>query len=285
MRFFLALHWCVLIHWLNLAIATEPMVIPLWPEGAPEKPGFVAEPEQETVKADGLKRITQVSQPTLTLFQPSHPNGTVILICPGGGYQGLAFEHEGTQVAEYLNTLGVTGAVLKYRVPRRDPLHPHEAPMADAIRAIQILRSRSDELGIRGNRLGILGFSAGGNLSVLTALQATDQHRPNFLVAIYPAYLTQEKDEFRLRPEIVVPPSAPPACFIHAGDDRITAAGSALLYLDYKKLGIPAELHIYSQGGHGFGMKKNGSPANQWHVRVSEWLTTNGWLSSSAVGK
>jgi acetyl esterase/lipase len=257
----------------------ETITLDLWPGGAPEQAGFVPEAEQETIKDDGLKRLSHVSRPTMTVYKPSQSNGTAILICPGGGYQGLAIEHEGTQVAEYMNTLGVTGIVLKYRVPRRDPEKPHEAPMADAIQALKLIQTQAVELGIKPGRVGMLGFSAGGNLCVITALHAPPTLCPNFIIPIYPAYLTQPDNYFALRPEIKVTKTTPPACFIHAGDDRITAAASALLYLEYKKQGIPAELHIYSKGGHGFGMKPNGLPVNQWQVRVADWLGANGWLA------
>jgi acetyl esterase/lipase len=125
----------------------------------------------------------------------------------------------------------------------------------------------------------MLGFSAGGNLCVITALRAPPDLCPNFIIPIYPAYLTQPDNNFALRPEIQVTKTAPPTCIIHADDDRISAAASALLYLEYKKHGIPAELHIYSKGGHGFGMKPNGLPVNQWQVRVADWLGANGWLA------
>jgi acetyl esterase/lipase len=280
-RTFLASILVASVSFTCVASAADPITLELWPEGVPEKSDFVPQPEQETIKDDGLRRLSHVSQPTLTVCRPAHPersNGTSVLICPGGGYQGLAIEHEGTQVADYLNTLGITGIVLKYRVPRRDPEKPHEAPLADALQAMKLIRTRAVEWGIKPDRVGILGFSAGGHLCVMTALHAQPEERPNFMVLVYPAYLTLEKDDYTLRPEIKVTASTPPACFVHAGDDRIPAMGSVLLYQEYKKLGIPAELHIYSQGGHGFGMKPNGAPVNQWHVRVAEWLGANGWL-------
>lgn len=256
----------------------------LWSEGAPEKEGFVAQVETEAATAGGFKKITHVSRPTLTVYKPTDPakaNGTAVLICPGGGYNVLAIEHEGTRVADYLNTLGVTGIVLKYRVPRRDQETPHEAPLADAKQAMTLIRTHAKEWGIDPTRVGIMGFSAGGHLSMVTALHTEAAQRPNFLVAVYPAYITTGKGT-SLTPEIKLTKTAPPACFIHAGDDRYTAAGSALAYLEYKKLGIPAELHIYAKGGHGFGIKeqkKEGSlPAHQWQVRVGEWLKAGGWL-------
>jgi acetyl esterase/lipase len=259
------------------SLYAEPITLPLWPQGVPEKPDFKAQPEEDVKKDDGIRRVSHVSQPSLTVYKPAKVNGTAVLICPGGGYNILAIEHEGTQVSDYLNTLGITGIVLKYRVPRRDPVKPHEAPLADAQKAMSLIRQHAKEWGIKPDRVGILGFSAGGNLCVMTSLHSKGEQRPDFMVPVYPAYLTAEKSEFTLRPEVTVTKEAPPACFIHAGDDRITAAGSALVYLEYKKLGIPAELHIYSTGGHGFGMKPGDKPANAWHLRVGEWLRVNGW--------
>lgn len=268
--------------------SAEPLTLKLWPEGVPEKPDFKAEPEQDVKKDDGIRRVSHVSDPSLTVYKAANPNGTAVLICPGGGYNILAIEHEGTQVADYLNTLGVTGIVLKYRVPRRDPVKPYEAPLQDAQRAMGIIRKNAAEWGIQPDRIGILGFSAGGNLCIMTALHPNERTykadpqidldaRPNFVVPIYPAYLTEEKEEFTLKPEIKVTKESPPICLVHAGDDRITSSGSALVYLEYKKLGIPAEIHVYASGGHGFGMKAGEKPVNQWHVRVGEWLKAEGW--------
>lgn len=268
--------------------AADPITLPLWPEGVPEKPGFKIEPEQDIKKDDGIRRVSNVSQPTLTVYKADKPNGTAVLVCPGGGYSILAIEHEGTEVCDYLNTIGVTGIVLKYRVPRRDPVKPYEAPLQDAQRAMGIIRQHAAEWGIKPDRIGVLGFSAGGNLSVMTALHPNERTykpdpaididaRPNFVVPIYPAYLTVDKDDFTLRPEVVVTKDAPPAFFAHASDDKISSTASALVYLEYKKLGIPAEVHLYSSGGHGFGMKKNGKPANDWYLRLGEWLKSMGF--------
>jgi acetyl esterase/lipase len=232
-----------------------------------------------------------VSEPTIAIYKAEKPNGTAVLVCPGGGYGILAIEHEGTQVCEYLNSIGVTGIVLKYRVPRRDPVQPWAAPLQDAQRAMGILRHRAAEFGFKPDRLGVLGFSAGGNLAVMTALHGNERTyaedpaldmdaRPSFAVPVYPAYLVNdEKSPTALKPEIVVTKDAPPICLIHSSDDKITASGSAMVYLEYKKLGLPAELHCYAVGGHGFGMKPNGKPVNAWHVRVGEWLGSMGWLA------
>jgi acetyl esterase/lipase len=272
--------------------AADPIVIKLWPNGAPEKPGFKIEAEQELQKGDGIKRVTNVSEPTLTIQKPEAPNGTTVIVCPGGGYSILAIEHEGTQVCDFLNKLGVTTALLKYRVPRRDPNHPSIEPLQDAQRAMGILRHRASDLGLRPDRIGILGFSAGGHLSVMAALHANDRTypqdpaldvpdaTPNFAIPVYPAYLVSKEDTFRLLPEIRVTNQSPPLCLIHAHDDKgvTSSSASALLYLEYKKLGLPAELHLYAKGGHGFGMKQTGLPTAEWLTRTSEWMKAMGWL-------
>ena len=274
--------------------AADTLTVELWPTGAPEPAGFKIEPEKELPKKtpDDVKRVTNVTVPTLTVYKPENPNGTAVLVCPGGGYGILAIEHEGTQVCEFMNTLGVTAVLLKYRVPRRDPANPSKEPLQDAQRAIGLIRHHAAEWGIKPDRVGILGFSAGGHLTLMTSLHSNDRTytpdpaldvddaTPNFAVPVYPAYLIDEKnkDELRLLPEMVVTPKAPPVCFVHANDDRWSAAGSALIYLEYKKLGLPAEVHIYAKGGHGFGMRKNGLPVNDWPVRVGEWMKSMGWL-------
>lgn len=278
----------LLLSFTAIAPAVEPVTLKLWPQGAPEKEGFKIEPEAEIKreKDDGIRRLGNVSDPTITIYPAENPNGTAVLVCPGGGYSILAIEHEGTQVCDYLRTVGVTPVLLKYRVPRRDEKDPSQAPLQDAQRAIGILRHRAAEFGIQPDRIGILGFSAGGHLSIMTALHANERTyeqdpvldvadaTPNFAIPVYPAYLVGKENAFELVPEIKVGEKAPPMCLVHAHDDPHSAAGSALIYLEYKKNKIPCELHIYSTGGHGFGMKKNGLPVNDWLLRVSEWLPT-----------
>ena len=273
--------------------AAEPTVIKLWPEGPLEKPGVMIDAEkvlQPKGESDVL-RITNVSDPTISIYRPVSPNGTAVMVCPGGGYGILAIEHEGTQVCDWLNGLGVTAVLLKYRVPVRQAVPGYE-PLQDAQRAMAILRTRSKEFGIDPQRIGILGFSAGGHLAVMTAFHAKERmYRidpqidiedvvPNFLIPVYPAYLVSKDDTFTLLGLCKPTAAAPPACMIHAHDDKGTtsSSASALLYLEYKRLGIPAELHICSSGGHGFGMRKSGKPINDWPDRVAEWMKASGWL-------
>lgn len=237
-----------------------------------------------------VKRITNVTDPTITVYKPEKPNGTSVLVCPGGGYGILAIEHEGTQVCEWLNTLGVTGILLKYRVPKRNAADPSKEPLADAQRAIGMIRHHAAEWGLKPDRVGILGFSAGGHLCMMTTLHSSERTytqdpsldmedtAPNFSIPVYPAYLTEGENPIKLKAEMTVTAKAPPICLIHAHDDKITPAGSALVYLEYKKLGLPAELHIYTKGGHGYGMHKKGIPVNSWPDRVGEWMKSMGYL-------
>ena len=275
--------------------AGEPRTLKLWPGGAPEPAGFQAAPEVEIPKKNeaDVKRVANVSEPTLALYQAAKPNGTAVIVAPGGGYSILAIEHEGTQVCEYLNTLGVTCALLKYRVPARTKDDPGREALQDAQRAMGLLRHHAADWGIRPDRVGILGFSAGGHLAVMATLHANDRTyktdpaldvddaTPNFAVPVYPAYLVTKDDTFHLKPEIKVTESSPPMCLVHAGNDQgvTSSSSSALLYLEYKKLNLPAELHIYAQGGHGFGMRASGLPAAEWLVRVGEWMRAMGWLT------
>jgi len=276
--------------------ASEPLVVKLWPSGAPEKPGVLIEAEKqiEPRSEKDVLRVTNVTEPTLTVYRPAPPippNGTAVLVCPGGGYGILAIEHEGTQVCEWLNSLGVTAVLLKYRVPVRDKTPGYE-PLQDAQRAIGIVRQNALQWGINPKRIGILGFSAGGHLSVMASLHANERTyptdpaldvadaTPNFLIPIYPAYLVGKEDTFTLLPAVQVTPAAPPICLVHAHDDNgvTSASGSALLYMEYKRLKLPAELHIFSSGGHGFGMRKSEKPVAQWPQRVGEWMRTMGLL-------
>lgn len=272
--------------------AAEPVVVKLWPGGAPEKSGVKIEAEKEMPKksADDVMRLTNVTEPMITVFKPEKPNGTAVLVCPGGGYGILAYEHEGSQVCDFLVQHGVTGILLKYRVPKRDPKDPGREALQDAQRAMGIIRHHAAEWGLKPDRIGILGFSAGGHLTVMTTLHANDRTyttdpaldvedaTPNFAIPVYPAYLVSKEDPFHLLPGFEVSAKSPPMCFVHANDDSWSATASALLYLEYKKLNIPCELHIYAKGGHGFGMRKSGGPVNDWPDRVAEWMKSMGYM-------
>ena len=239
----------LLLSWaaISSVCGAEPTVIKLWPEGPLEKPGVIIEAEkvlQPKGESDVL-RITNVSDPTISIYRPASPNGTAVMVCPGGGYGILAIEHEGTQVCDWLNGLGVTAVLLKYRVPVRQAVPGYE-PLQDAQRAMSVLRTRSKEFGINPQRIGILGFSAGGHLAVMASFHSKERmYRidpqidiedviPNFLIPVYPAYLVSKDDTFTLLGLCKPTAAAPPACIIHAHDDKGTtsSSASALLYLE-----------------------------------------------------
>jgi acetyl esterase/lipase len=284
----LALSAAVCLH------AVEPITLKLWPKGAPEAEGFKMDAEKTIPPKDekDVKRVTNVTEPTITVYRPDKPNGSAVIVAPGGGYSILAIEHEGTQVCDWFAANGVTAVHLKYRVPARDRTNPSKEPLQDAQRAIGLVRHHAAEWGVKPDRVGILGFSAGGHLTVMATLHANDRTytqdaaldvedaTPNFSIPVYPAYLVSKDDTFKLLPNVTVTAKSPPMCLVHAGDDKnvTSSSGSALLYLEYKKLNLPAELHIYAKGGHGFGMKKSGLPTAEWLVRVGEWMKSMGWM-------
>jgi len=272
---------------LNVAARADQPVLNLWPAQAPGETKEIGpeefRPPQPKQKAD-VQRLTNVSQPTLTLFQPPEGkrNGAAVMVCPGGAYSILAWDLEGTEVAQWFNTLGVTAAVLKYRVPRRDGDLANTLPLMDAQRAISLLRGKASELGLDPARIGILGFSAGGNLAAATCLKydhrqytkldATDDVscRPDLALLIYPAYLAD--NDGALKPEYQPTKQTPPMFFALALDDRITIDGSLAMTRALKTTGVPVETHIYDAGGHGFGLRKSEFPAHTWPDRAAEWL-------------
>ena len=282
------------------AAAAQPLTLLLWPDGAPEPPGFRPEPETVRLAGDNLRRVTNVSAPTITVYQPAKPVGTAVLVCPGGGYNHLSIEHEGAQVCEWLNTLGVTAVLLKYRVPTRSLPNPAEKPLQDALRALGMIRLRAAEWALHSDRIGIMGFSAGGHLAALAALHGpgrthpldpvleSENAAPDFAVPLYPAFLADETDPSRLRPEFKVTSTSPPICLIHAHDDPggpTSSSGSALLYLEYRRLKRPAELHVFAQGGHGFGMKIRDRPIDGWTERVADWMHAMGWIDRPVLAR
>ena len=279
------------------ADAPAPVTVDLWPGEAPGEVGTVP-PESSETKG-GILRVSNVSHPTMTVFRPEagKNTGAAVLICPGGGYSILASDHEGDQVAKYLNGIGVTGVVLKYRVPRRqgtaNTVPPPQALM-DAQRALGLVRSHARDWGIDPGRVGILGFSAGGHLAAWTSASPGDRRtydpidaadklsaHPDFTALIYPAYLVKKGTE-TVSPEIPVDAEYPPTFFALAGDDAITVDGSLGLYKALKQAKVPAELHVFASGGHGFGMNATGTPSAAWPDRLAEWMRARGWLKPAA---
>jgi acetyl esterase/lipase len=276
----------------GVVFADPPQPVDVWPGKAPgEKEGLGDEKTTSHKHGDTPIRIVEnVSRPTLAVYRPTpdKDTGAAVLICPGGGYHVLAIEHEGEQVATWLNSLGVTGIVLKYRVPRRKDQPAHQAPLQDAQRALSLLRARHKEWGIDPLRLGILGFSAGGHLAAAAttnydrrAYEPIDEIdkvscRPDFAVVIYPGYLVGKDGQ--LSPEIRVTAETPPCFLVHADDDKLSAENSVAMYLALHKAHVPSELHVYTSGGHGFGIIASDHPSSTWAQRCADWMKGRGYL-------
>jgi len=269
------------------ASAIEPWkTMKLWPGVAPGEKGDIG-PEGKRPPRPGQRkviRIQNVSVPTLAEFKPKKPNGAAVVICPGGGYTILAWDLEGTEVAQWLNGIGVTAVVVKYRVPRRKDRAKHDAPLQDAQRALGLVRHNAKDWGIDPKRIGILGFSAGGHLSATamtnhrkrtyTPVDAADSVscRPDFGVLVYPAYLVDNETKTKLVTEVPVGKDTPPAIFIHAGDDRVTADSSVQMWLAMRRVGVHSALHVFPHGGHGYGLRPSKDPVSGWPKLVDGWL-------------
>jgi len=274
----------------------KPRVLDVWPGKAPGETADLG-PEKALEQKPSERqvvRLTNISRPTLTIHRPAKENdtGAAIVICPGGGYNILAWDLEGEEVARWLNSIGVTGIILKYRVPRRAGQakdQPPPGPLQDAQRALSLVRSRASELGLDAKRIGILGFSAGGHLAASASvnfdkrsydpIDAVDEAscRPDFTVLIYPAYLVK-KDSGELAADIRIRKECPPTFFVHAGNDPVKAENSIRAYLALKSAGVPAELHVYASGGHGFGLRPSEHPVSMWPARCADWLRGLGVL-------
>lgn len=272
--------------------AADPQTINVWPGKAPDE-SRPEKPESSETKGN-ITRTTNVFVPTLTIYPAPKDNntGTAVIICPGGGYSILAWDLEGTEVAQWLNSVGVTGIILKYRVPEKQPKGEdvtHFPPLEDGQRAISLVRSKAKEWAIDPDRIGILGFSAGGNLTVLACTQYEHRCyepvddmdkvscRPDFGIPIYPAWLEVEgRDE--LKGEFPVTKQTPPMFIACAADDKISAIGSAVLYLALQHARVPAELHIYAKGGHGFGLRHTANPCSTWPRRCEAWMKSEALL-------
>lgn len=272
--------------------ASELRTFNVWPAKVPGETGKIG-PEKVEQKGGRIPvtLITDVSKPTITLYRPpeEQDKGAAVIICPGGGYSVLAIDLEGEEVARWLSSMGVTGIILKYRVPARKDVPRYLPPLQDAQRALSVVRSKAPEWKIDPHRIGILGFSAGGNLTAFASthfdqrayppIDEVDQVscRPDFAVAVYPAWLVKEGSD-ELNPELRVTRQTPPMFFAHANDDPISSASSAAMYLALKSAGVPAELHIYSSGGHGFGLRPTTQPCSTWPQRCEEWMRSQGIL-------
>ena len=277
--------------------AADPLTLDVWPGG--KAPGNAGPAVDE--KWDG-KKVTNVTRPTLTVFRPDKDKdvGAAVIVCPGGGYKSLMMDYEGEDVARWLTTLGVTGIVLKYRLPAPEGT-PRWAPaLQDAQRSVSLVRSKAAEWGIDPQRIGVLGFSAGGHLSAAVstnfdkrtydAVDDVDKSscRPDFAVLVYPGGVLEKgadgKPTEKLSAEVRVTPQTPPAFIVMADNDPVNPVNAVTYYLALKHAGVPAELHVYSAGGHGFGIKKTDKPAATWPERCAEWMRGQGILKAKGGG-
>ncbi len=265
----------------------------LWPHGAPgAQPNPAAEMNTTTAKdhvvaGRPVYRVGNVSTPTLTLY-PAKANstGAAVVVFPGGGYRILAIDLEGTEVCDWLNSINVTCVLLKYRVPDSGPYPKSPAALQDAQRALGVVRSHAAEWHIDPNRVGVLGFSAGGHLAaalsthfdqrLYDAVDAADQLscRPDFAVIIYPGYLALSEQNFAPNPDIHVTEKTPPSILVQAEDDPVHVENSTVYYLALKNAKVPAEMHLYAQGGHGYGLRRTALPVTSWPASVETWLHT-----------
>jgi acetyl esterase/lipase len=277
----------------------------LYPKGIPNS---VESKSPETTEIrNGIHLVGNITQPTLTVYTPTKPNGTAVIICPGGGYWINATVHEGSDVAKKLSQWGVTAFVLKYRIPNDATMQNKEiGPLQDAQQAIKIVRERAKEFGVNPNQIGMMGFSAGGHLAataathyqkaVVTNAENTNL-RPDFTILIYPVISFQNSfghigsrdqligknpsqqkiDEYSN--ELQVNAKTPPAFLVHASDDDgVSPENSVMYYQQLIKNKVPAELHLYQKGGHGFGMN-NPTTKDEWMERLKNWMKANRWIN------
>ncbi|SHM08472.1 alpha/beta hydrolase [Hymenobacter psychrotolerans] len=264
--------------------------------------------EKSITLDNGGVRVSNVVQPTLQVFRPAKDkaNGTAVIICPGGGYARLSIDSEGSDVAKRLTEMGITAFVLKYRLPN-DQTQPDKtiAPLQDAQQALRLVRQRAAEYGVNPARVGLMGFSAGGHLAATAGTHfsrpATQDApntsvRPDFLVLLYPVISLSDSlmhagsrnnllgtkpaaDQIRLYSnELQVTPQTPPTFLVHAADDTTVPVQNSLRFYEAcLRHKVPAEMHLYPRGGHGFGLN-NKTTKDNWTERLQNWLDANGWL-------
>ncbi len=275
------------------AIAGDP--VDVWPDMAP---GETTRNIGETLpfrqgETPPVTRVTNITRPTFTVHPPEKPNGAAVLILPGGAYARVVTSKEGTDIATWLNEQGVTAFVLSYRTSDKGTAGWRK-PLQDAQRAMSLIRSEADRWKIAGDRIGIMGFSAGGNAAArllcdggkpaYDRIDAVDDvpHRPDFAMLIYPWALYDPKRDALIE-AVTIPRNCPPTFFVHTDDDGATSLSSVLFYAGLKKLSIPAELHIYGKGGHGYGMREiKDSNIATWPRFAAHWLESRGLLRETS---
>ncbi len=273
-------------------------VVDLWPGVAPGENGDLGEerdltkPTDQLIAGQRVIRLGNVSKPTLSVFKPAteKDTGAAVLVCPGGGYHILALDLEGTEVCEWLNSIGVTGVLLKYRVPKRPGLEKDAVAIQDAQRAMGLLRQHAGDWGLDARRLGVLGFSAGGHLSAALStrferrsyapVDAADQLscRPDFAVLIYPGYLTDKEQGDRVAADLPLSTNTPPMFLAMSQDDPVRVENVVQFGAALQAAKVPFELHVYPTGGHGYGLRRTENPVTSWPDRTADWMRASGWM-------
>jgi len=274
--------------------------MPIWPNGAPGAAANAPAEVDTTTAKDNLIagkpliRLGNVSVPTITYYAPQKSGGVspapAVVVFPGGGYRILAIDLEGTEVCDWLNSAGVACVLLKYRVPDSGPYPKSAAALQDAQRAVGLVREHAKEWNIDPAEVGVLGFSAGGHLvaalsthfdkRLYDAVDGADQLscRPDFAVVVYPGYLALAEQNMAPNPEIHPTAQTPPTFIVQAEDDPVHVENATTYFLELKDAKVPAELHVYAAGGHGYGLRKTKLPVTGWPGLVEEWLRTIGAL-------
>jgi acetyl esterase/lipase len=265
------------------------LTLPLWPH---PQSGLQPEVDLTTAKDNliagkAVVRLTNVSNPTITLYSPVGKNtGAAVVVFPGGSYRVLAIDLEGTEVCDWLTSIGVTCVLLKYRVPDSGPFPKSSAALEDAQRAVGIVRAHAAEWQIDPQRVGVLGFSAGAHLAAALSthfdkrlydpIDAADQVscRPDFAVIVYPGYLALSEQNFAANPEIHVTGKTPPTFIVQTEDDPVHVENSTVYFLELKQAKVPVEMHLYAQGGHGYGLRRTDLPVTAWPEMAEKWMRT-----------
>ena len=274
-------------------LQAQKVTLPLWPEGNPEPYRGDAEtditkPTDRLVAGKPLQHMTNVGKPTLAFYPaPATKNtGATVVVFPGGGYRILAYDLEGTEVCSWLNDAGINCALVKYRVPIEKKYPDDTADLEDAQRAVRMTRAHATEWKLDPKRVGVLGFSAGGHLIIVlgnhpefkraneSADEAAVSARPDFIVAIYPAYLTQEPGFTQLARGIDPSVETPPTFLLQTADDPVHVENVLVYAQALKQLKVPFELHVYNEAGHGYGLRPTELPVTHWPFLVETWLKT-----------
>jgi acetyl esterase/lipase len=279
--------------------APSHLTLPVWPGVAPGAPANPPAEADTTTAKDNLIagkpliRLGNVSTPTLTLYKATSNNtGAAVVVFPGGGYNILAIDLEGTEVCDWLTAAGINCVLLKYRVPATGPYPKSSAALQDAQRALGLVRAHATEWGIDPKRIGVLGFSAGAHLAAALSthydkrlydpIDAADQLtcRPDFAVIVYPGYLALSEKNFAPNADINPTVNTPPTFIVQAEDDPVHVENAVVYFMALKNAKVAAELHIYAQGGHGYGLRRTALPVTTWPQAVEVWLHTIGILSN-----